>query len=117
MGKVKDGAPATKATKAVPKGGSSGGSSSRRRFVQFLANLFRGDLYKPMQGRHARIYTAIALGVVVALGLWRLFETLTDTREAQFAARLLSGFTNAETAVLTRLLSRIADNMGGDEQA
>ncbi len=47
----------------------------------------------------------------------RLFENLTDTREAQFAARLLSGFTKAETAALTRLLSRIADNMGGDEQA
>ena len=72
MGKVKDGAPASKAAKPS-KGGPAGGS--RRRFVQFLANLLRADLYKPMQGRHARIYTAVGLGVVVALGLWRLYET------------------------------------------
>ena len=45
----------------------------------------------------------------------RLFEKLTDTREAEFAAQLLSGFTKAETAALTGLLSRIASNMGGDE--
>ena len=75
MGKVKDGAPAAKAVKPS-KGGPTGGS--RQRFVQFLMNLFRADQYKPMQGRHARIYTAIALGVIVALGLWRLFETLND---------------------------------------
>jgi len=78
MGKVKDGAPVTKATKPTPhKGGPSGGSS-RRRFVQFLANLFRADLYKPMQGRQARIYTAVALGVIVALGLVRAYEALND---------------------------------------
>jgi DNA-binding MarR family transcriptional regulator len=47
----------------------------------------------------------------------RLFEKLTDTREAEFAARLLRGFTKAETATLTSLLNRIADNMGGDEPA
>ncbi len=77
MGKVKDGALAAKATKPAPKGGSSG-SSSRRRFVQFLTNLFRGDLYKPMQGRQARIYTAVALGVIIALGLVRLSEALNE---------------------------------------
>jgi preprotein translocase subunit SecE len=76
MGKVKDGAPAAKAVKPS-KGGPAGGS--KRRFVQFLANLVRADQYKPMQGRQARIYTAVALGVVVGLGLWRLFETLNDT--------------------------------------
>ena len=74
MGKVKDGVPASKAPK--PSKGGSGGSSNRRRFAQFVANLVRADLYKPMQGRHARLYTAIALGAVVALGLWRLYETL-----------------------------------------
>ncbi len=75
MGKVKDGAPA-KAAKPSSKGGPAGGS--RRRFAQFLMNLARPDLYKPMQGRQARLYTAIALGVVVALGIWRLYETLTE---------------------------------------
>ncbi|GAC1472121.1 MAG: hypothetical protein NVSMB9_18990 [Isosphaeraceae bacterium] len=78
MGKVKDGTPA-KVVKPS-KVGPSGGISSRRRFGQFLANLVRPDLYKPLQGRTARIYTAAALGVVVALGLWRLHETLNDYR-------------------------------------
>jgi preprotein translocase subunit SecE len=75
MGKVKDGAPASKAAKPS-KGGSAGGS--RRRFAQFLTNLAKADLYKPMQGRHARIYTAVGLGIVLVLGLWRLHETLTE---------------------------------------
>ena len=39
-------------------------------------NLGRADLYKPMQGWYARIYTAIGLGVVVVLGVWRLYETV-----------------------------------------
>jgi preprotein translocase subunit SecE len=81
MGKVKDEAPASKAPKPS-KGGSIGGS--RRGRVGFLANLVRPDLYKPMQGRQARIYTAGALGVVVALATWRLFESLT---EASLATR------------------------------
>ena len=75
MGKVKDGAPASKASKPS-KAGPAGGS--RRRFGQFLLNLAKADLYKPMQGRYARIYTAVGLGVVLLVGLWRLFETLND---------------------------------------
>ena len=76
MGKVKDGAPASKAQKPA-KGGSGGGS--KRRFAQFLSTLFSADLYKPMQGRYARLYTAIGLGVVVVLGLWRLYDTLRES--------------------------------------
>jgi preprotein translocase subunit SecE len=76
MGKVKDGVPASKSAKPS-RGGSAGGS--RRRFVQFLTNLVQGDLYKPMQGRYARIYTAAGLGLVVGLGLWRLYETYKES--------------------------------------
>jgi preprotein translocase subunit SecE len=72
MGKVKDGAPA-KATKPS-KGGPAGGS--RRRFVQFLVNLVRADLYKPKQGWHARLYTALGLGVIIGLGLIRFFQSI-----------------------------------------
>ncbi|MHC5538591.1 preprotein translocase subunit SecE [Singulisphaera rosea] len=75
MGKVKDGVPASKAPKPS-KGGSVGGSKRQKDFALFLANLFRASLYKPMQGRYARIYTAAGLGIVVALGLWRLYEIL-----------------------------------------
>jgi preprotein translocase subunit SecE len=75
MGKVKDGAPASKAAKPS-KGGA--GAGSKRRFAQFLANLTRADLYKPRQGWYARLYTGIGLGVVVVLGLWRLYDALKD---------------------------------------
>jgi DNA-binding MarR family transcriptional regulator len=42
----------------------------------------------------------------------RLFEKLMQS-EPEYTARLLRGFTKAETATLTSLLGRIADNMGG----
>ena len=75
MGKVKDGAPASKAPKPS-KGGAAGGSKRRKDFVLFLANLFSANLYKPMQGRYARIYTAVGLALIVGLGLWRFYDTL-----------------------------------------
>jgi preprotein translocase subunit SecE len=81
MGKVKDGAPASKASKPS-KGGATGGSKRRKDFALFLTNLFRANLHKPMQGRYARIYTAAGLGVVVALGVWRLYETLLSSSPA-----------------------------------
>jgi len=82
MGKVEDGAPASKASK--PSKGVSAGGSRRRfsQFSQFLLNLFRVDAYKPMQGRHARMYTAIGLGIVVALGLYRVYGSLDESGKA-----------------------------------
>jgi len=73
MGKVKDGSPAAKATK-VAKGGPAG--DSKRRFAPFLANLFQAKLYKPLQGRQARLWTAVGLGLIIAFGLWELIQTL-----------------------------------------
>jgi preprotein translocase subunit SecE len=70
MGKVKDGTSASK----PPKGTQV--AQSKRRLAPFFANLFRASLYKPKQGRLARRYTEIALGVILAIGLWRLHETL-----------------------------------------
>jgi len=78
MGKVKDGAPASKASKP-PKGGSAGGSKRRKDFALFLTNIFSARLHKPMQGRYARIYTAAGLGIVLGLGVWRLYETLISS--------------------------------------
>jgi DNA-binding MarR family transcriptional regulator len=46
----------------------------------------------------------------------RLLEKLVESRGAEYAARLLRGFTQAETRTLTTLLRRIADNMGGVER-
>ena len=99
MGKVKDGAPASKAAKPS-KGGSSGGM--RGRFAQFVANLGRASLYKPMQGWYARVYTAIGLGVIQVLGLWRLYEVVHD---ASPATRF--GVPTAVGAVLGWILFRL----------
>ena len=73
MGKVKDGISTSKPAKPS-KGGPP--SENRRRIAHFFANLVRIELYKPKQGWYARLYTALGLGLIVALGLWRLFDTL-----------------------------------------
>ena len=73
MGKVKDGLPAPKTAKVV-KGAQT--AAPKRRFAPFLANLAQVNLYKPHQGRHARLYTAIGLGFTILLGLRELHLTL-----------------------------------------
>jgi preprotein translocase subunit SecE len=76
MGKVKDSTtPASKPAKAPAAGGSR---KPRGQFAQFLANLVRADLYKPMQGRQARLWTAVGLGLILGLGAWRLGDALAD---------------------------------------
>ena len=76
MGKVKDGSPAAKSTKVV-KGGQSG--DSKGRFAPFLANLARVNLYKPLQGKQARLWTAVGLGTTILFGVRELFLTLDGT--------------------------------------
>ena len=75
MGKVKDESPAAKATKPA-KGGPTG--DSKNRFAPFLANLTQTSLYKPLQGKQARLWTAVALGLIIVFGLRELFESLKD---------------------------------------
>jgi len=71
MGKVKDEVSASKPSK--PSKGKPG-NASRGMFVLFLVNLTRTDLFKPMQGWYARVYTALGLGLIAAAGTWRVFE-------------------------------------------
>ena len=71
MGKVKDEVSASKPAK--PGKGKPGGAP-RGLFALFLVNLARADLYKPMQGWYARIYTALGLGLIVAAGAWKVFD-------------------------------------------
>jgi preprotein translocase subunit SecE len=75
MGKVKDELSASKPSK--PAKGKPGGAP-RGLFAQFLVNLTRSDLYKPMQGWYARLYTGLALGVIVAAGAWRVYEAALE---------------------------------------
>jgi preprotein translocase subunit SecE len=73
MAKVKDGSPATKPAKAA-KGGPA--SDSKGRFAPLLANLVQTNLYKPLQGKQARLWTAIALGLVIVFGLREVYDSL-----------------------------------------
>jgi preprotein translocase subunit SecE len=75
MGKVKDEVAPAKSAKPA-KGKSSG--APRGLFAQFLANLGRADVYKPMQGWYVRVYSALGLGVIAATGAWRVYDTTTE---------------------------------------
>jgi preprotein translocase subunit SecE len=71
MGKVKEDVSASKPAK---QGKGKAGGTPKGLFVLFLLNLGRTDLYKPMQGWYARIYTALGLGLILAAGSWRVYE-------------------------------------------
>lgn len=75
MGKVKDEVSASKPSKP-PKG--KPGGAPKGLFALFLANLFQTTLYKPIQGWNARLYTALGLGVVLAAGVWRIYDASQD---------------------------------------
>jgi preprotein translocase subunit SecE len=53
---------------------NAGGSES-----SLTSELFHVSTYKPTQGRIVRQLTALAIGLIVALGCWSLYTTLSDT--------------------------------------
>jgi preprotein translocase subunit SecE len=79
MGKVRDDTSASKATKATAR--ASVLQSARRRFAPFVANLFQTSWYKPTQGWYARLWTGIGLGLLIAVGIYRLFDILKGGSE------------------------------------
>jgi preprotein translocase subunit SecE len=76
MGKVRDEIPASKPAK--PLKGKPGGAPSGL-LAQFLVNLTRSNLYKPMQGWYARVYTGLALGILVAAGAYKVWEAAYES--------------------------------------
>lgn len=75
MGKVRDEVAASKAAKP---GKARTGSRPPGIFARFVANLFRTDLYKPMQGWYARLYTGLALGLIAAAGAYQIYQASQD---------------------------------------
>lgn len=82
MGKVKDTTPAVKPTK-VAKAGST--VDPKRRVTPFLVNLLQANLYKPLQGQQARLWTAVGLGLTILFGLRELSLTIGATSTATTA--------------------------------
>jgi preprotein translocase subunit SecE len=75
MGKVKDEVTPAKASKPS-KGKTSG--APRGLFAQFVLNLARVDVFKPMQGWYVRVYTAVGLALIAGFGAKRVYDITTD---------------------------------------
>jgi preprotein translocase subunit SecE len=75
MGKVKDDVSASKTSKPL-KGKAGGGQPST--LAQFFINQVQTELYKPMQGWYARLYTALGLGLIAAAGVYRVRDAVED---------------------------------------
>jgi preprotein translocase subunit SecE len=82
MGKLKDEVSSSKPSEPSKSAKKSGAASKGKpggappgQLTMFLFNLARADLYKPMQGWYARLYTALGLGLIVATGAWRVYES------------------------------------------
>ncbi len=101
MGKVKETSSTSKVV-ATPK--AVGGGESKNQFALFLANLFSPAMYKPLQGRRARLWTGVGLGVTILLGLRELSLTLDG---AQFAPAVAYGVPVAVGAVLAWITYRL----------
>src|SRR5262245_20114809 len=67
MSKVREETSAKMSKGESPK--SAPTKAGRGRFASFLANFARASRYKPTQGKMARLWTAIGLGVVAGTGL------------------------------------------------
>jgi len=79
MGKVKD---EVSASKPVKPGKAKPGGAPRGMLALFLINLGRADLYKPMQGWYARVYTVLGLGLILAAGAWKVFDASIEYQPA-----------------------------------
>ena len=83
MGKLKDEVSSSKPSEPSKGGAKKSGTASKGKpggappgqLTLFLVNLARADLYKPMQGWYARLYTALGLGLILATGAWRVYES------------------------------------------
>ncbi len=99
MGKVKD---EKAVSKPKPRDNAPGGAR-KSALVQFVLNLTRSDLYKPMQGWYARLYTAIALGVIAAAGAQRVFEIVKES-EPLFRFSAPAAFAGVLAWIIFRLV-------------
>jgi preprotein translocase subunit SecE len=82
MGRVKD-EPAS--PKPASKSGAAAKAATTRSLpsgvARFFGNFLRGDSYKPTQGRHARLGTALGLIAVVLAGLYTLHNHVLESSD------------------------------------
>jgi len=102
MGKVRDETTA-KSSKTAPKV-SAARDQRRRRVLPFFTNLFRTDVVKPNQGKNARLWTAIGLGLLVAAGIYQLYERQL---QGEFGPAVRFGVPAALAVVLGWIVFRV----------
>lgn len=71
MGKVRDESPPMAPKPAAKSAGSK--SAPRGQVASLIGNLLTNRLYKPSQGRQARLWSAVGLGVMILSGLYSLY--------------------------------------------
>jgi preprotein translocase subunit SecE len=73
MGKLRE---ESTTKESAPERGKPGASRAGKPSAlrPLLANFVQADRYKPTQGKYARLWTAIGLGVIAAAGLIQLFN-------------------------------------------
>ncbi|MDE2506400.1 MAG: preprotein translocase subunit SecE [Planctomycetota bacterium] len=85
MGKLKDGPASSKAPKPSKGGGGGAVAASLGRVGDFLLNLVKTGTYKPRQGWYARVYTALGVGAIFLVGVYRLHDILLASYSATAA--------------------------------
>ena len=88
MGKVKNETAGGKGGKSVPPVKPSMARTIQAWLAPFLSNLVHTGSYKPNQGWYARLWTGIALGTLLLVGLYRLFEYMKSATGNNPGARL-----------------------------
>jgi preprotein translocase subunit SecE len=75
MGKVKEESPARTGGGSKPAASKpSGSKSAKGQLVPFFGNFLSTSTFKPLQGKQARLWTAVGLGVLVVAGLYSLSQ-------------------------------------------
>lgn len=74
MGKVREEQPPVKAKAGPAK--SSALRNAGGMVASFAGNLLKADVIKPSQGKLARRWTGIGIGVLMAAGIYTLYQTL-----------------------------------------
>lgn len=75
MGKVREESPARAGGGGNKSAASKpAASKSRSRFAPFLGNFVSTASFKPLQGKQARLWTAVGLGLLVVAGLYALYQ-------------------------------------------
>ncbi len=74
MGKVKEETPARAGGNKPTSSKPAASKGARSRFAPFFGNFLSTATFKPLQGKQARLWTGVGLGLLVIAGLYSLYQ-------------------------------------------